>query len=156
MAACLVLLLASAALQASDPSARSVVIAAAHSAESSGARHALREGEPADAWVYLGRRSDGRWRPASASIERPPDPVRPGGSVVVRADALVYGAVDCEVTAAADFKPAPGGRSVWLVRADREPLRVLAAPLECPSAGRARTVWVNVHIPASRLMRREQ
>jgi hypothetical protein len=108
--------------------------------------------EATEAWLYLGRRSGDKWRPAAVSLSRPRYPVKPGGKVVVKRDALVYGSVDCTVIEAADFKPDEAARSALLVKADRKGLEIVGPPLECPSIGRAKTVWANVRIPAARLV----
>jgi hypothetical protein len=108
--------------------------------------------ETTEGWLFLGRRSDERWRPASRSIADPDYPVKPGGKVVVKQDALVYGSVDCRVIPAAEFKADGVSREVMLVKADREGLEIIAPALECPSAGQGRTVWANVRIPAARLL----
>lgn len=108
--------------------------------------------EASDAWLFLGRRSDNAWRPASASIQRPQYPVKPGARVIVRRDALVYASVDCTVTEAGAFQPGAASEPVVRVKAERAALEVLGAPLECPSVGGARTVWAQVRIPAERLI----
>jgi len=123
-----------------DGSLRAFGIGAAHGAEMS------------EGWLFLGRRSGDVWKPASISISRAGYPVKPGNKVVVRQDALVYGSVDCKVTDAADFTVGEASRSALLVKADRVGLEIIGAPIECPSAGRAKTVWANVRIPASRLI----
>ena len=127
-----------------DGALRAFGIGAAHGAEMS------------EGWLYLGRRSADRWRPPSGSISQPAYPVKPGNRVVVRQDALVYGSVDCKVTDAADFKADGTSRPVLLVTADRQGLEIAGLPIECPSIGRAKTVWVNVKIPANRLVRVER
>lgn len=114
-----------------------------------GAAHAS---EMSDGWLYLGRRSGDTWKPASVSISQPSYPVKPGSKVVVRQDALVYGSVDCKVTDAADFKADETSRSTLLVKADQIGLEIVGASIECPSIGRAKTVWANVKIPAARLV----
>lgn len=108
--------------------------------------------ESSDAWLYLGRRSADRWMPPSISISDPSYPVKPGDTVVVKQDALVYGSVDCKVIAAADFKADGTSRSVLLVRADQKGLEIAGLPIECASIGGAKTVWANVKIPAVRLV----
>jgi hypothetical protein len=109
-------------------------------------------GELTEGWLYLGRRSGDRWKPASSSIFSPGYPVKPGGRVVVKQDALVYGSVDCKVIDAAEFKVGETARAVLLVKADRLGLEILAKPVECPSIGQAKTVWASVRIPADRLV----
>jgi len=123
-----------------DGALRAFGIGAAHGSEMS------------EGWLYLGRRSADRWRPASGSISEPGYPVKPGNKVVVRQDALVYGSVDCKVIDAAVFKADGTPQPVLRVTADRQGLEILAAPIECPSVGRAKTVWVNVRIPSARLV----
>ena len=105
-----------------------------------------------EGWLFLGRRTAEGWRPASESIANPRYPVKQGDRVVIRRDALVYGSVDCKVTDAAEFKAGGPARPVQRVKADKEALQVAGAALECPSAGRAKTVWANVRIPAARLV----
>lgn len=53
---------------------------------------------------------------------------------------------------AAELKAEDAAPAVELVRAGNEALEVLAAPIECPSVCGAKTVWVNVRIPVSRLI----
>jgi len=105
-------------------------------------------------WLFLGRRTEGGWHPPSVSISAPAYPVKAGNRVVVRRHALVYGSVDCKVLDAADFKAddevAP---SVELVRAGEQGLEITGSAIECPSICGAKTVWVNVRIPAARLVR---
>ena len=117
---------------------------------------AIEGGETTDAWLFLGRRSAGRWRPAALSIANPRYPVKPGARVVVKRDALVYGSVDCKVIDAADFRHDPAARSVLLVKADRKALEIAGSPIECPSIGHAKTVWANVKIPSNRLFSTEK
>ena len=113
----------------------------------------LAEGAAAnETWLYVGRRSADAWQPASVAIARPAYPLKAGDSVVVRNDALVYGAVDCSRTAAADFHAGSGKGIAHYVKPDAAGLEVVSAPLECPSAGQAKTVWVQVRIPAERLL----
>jgi len=108
--------------------------------------------EVSEGWLYLGRRSADGWRPASGSISKPGYPVKPGAKVVVTRDALVYGSVDCKVIDAADFKADGAPQPVLRVTADRQGLEIIGSPIECPSVGRAKTVWANVRIPAARLV----
>lgn len=108
--------------------------------------------ESTQGWVYLGRRSADRWRPASPAIANPAYPVKPGSKLVVKQDALVYGSADCKVTDAAEFKVDEAARTTLLVKADRAGLEVLAKPVECPSIGQAKAVWASVRIPADRLV----
>ncbi|MGH8705783.1 MAG: hypothetical protein ACREUO_10245 [Burkholderiales bacterium] len=131
-----------------------VAVAPAHAAEPAGKKAAagLDAGEMTDGWLYLGRRSEDRWRPASRSISGPRYPVKSGQKVVVRRDALVYGSVDCKVTDAAEFKADKVSGSVVLVKADRRGLEIFGTPIECPSVGQAKTVWASVRIPATRLV----
>jgi hypothetical protein len=105
-----------------------------------------------EGWLFLGRRAADGWRPASQSISNPRYPVRAGDRVVVRNDALVYGSVDCKVVDLAEFKAGDPPRPVQRVRADRQGLEVIGAALECPSVGRAKTVWANVRISGARLL----
>ena len=109
-----------------------------------------------EGWLYLGRRSADAWAPASLSVARPGYPVKAGDRVVVERDALVYGSVDCKVTGIADFRPEGAPRPVLRIKADREALEIVGSPIECPSAGRAKTVWANVRIPAARLFSAEK
>ena len=127
-------------------------ISAANASEP-GARHANPDGgETTGGWVYLGRRIGDGWKPPSPSISKPRYPLKPGGRIVVKRDALVYGSVDCKVIDAADFKPDEAARSVLLVKADKKGLEIVGPPFECPSIGGAKTVWASVKIPASRLV----
>ena len=145
-------LLSAAALGAGAGGVQASGTSAAHASEP-GAKHAKPDaGETTEGWVYLGRRSEDRWKPASRSISSPRFPVKPGDKVVVKRDALVYGFVDCKVIDAADFKADGTSRSVLLVKADKKGLEIVGAPFECPSIGRAKTVWANVQIPAARLL----
>ena len=105
-----------------------------------------------EGWVYLGRRSGERWRPASPAVTDPGYPVKPGAKLVVKRDALVYGAVDCKVIDAADFKVGEGAGMALLVKAGPAALEVLRNAVECPSIGQASTVWASVRIPADRLV----
>ena len=113
---------------------------------------AAKAGETSDGWLFLGRRSGDGWRPASASLSSPRYPVKPGQRLVVKQDALVYGSVDCKVIDAAEFKVEDSARARLVVKADRSALHIVAAPLECPSVGRAKTVWAKVKIPGERLV----
>lgn len=108
--------------------------------------------ESTEGWVYLGRRSADRWRPASPAIANPAYPVKPGSKLVVKRDALVYGSADCKVTDAAEFKVDERARTTLLVKADRAGLDVIGKPVECASIGQAKTVWASVRIPADRLV----
>ena len=105
-----------------------------------------------ETWIYLGRRSADTWRPAAGAIAPPAYPLKAGDSVVVRSDALVYGPVDCKRTAAADFQAGSGKGIAHYVKPDAAGLEVVGAPIECDSAGHAKTVWVQVRIPAERLV----
>ena len=114
---------------------------------------AVAAAEPdSEGWLFLGRRAADGWRPASLSISNPRYPVKAGDRVVVRNDALVYGSVDCKVVDVAEFKAGDPPRPVPRVKADRQGLEVVGAALECPSVGRAKTVWANVRIPGARLL----
>jgi hypothetical protein len=114
----------------------------------------LDSGEMTERWLFLGRRSEGGWHPPSVSISAPPYPVSPGNKVVVRRHALVYGSVDCKVLDAADFKADDeAAPSVELVKAGEQGLEITGPAIECPSVCGAKTVWVNVRIPAARLVR---
>lgn len=127
-------------------------ISAAYAAQPDDKNAKLVGGEMTDGWLYLGRRSADRWRPSSFSISPPRYPVKPGDRVVVKQDALVYGSVDCKVIDAADFKADGTSRSVLLVKADKQGLEIVGSLIECPSIGRAKTVWANVKIPTTRLV----
>lgn len=105
-----------------------------------------------EGWLYLGRLSGQAWKPASLSISNPRYPVKPGNKVVVKRDALLYGSVDCKVIDAAEFMVEREKGTALLVKADRKALEVVGPPLECPSIGRAKTVWAQVKIPADRLL----
>jgi|SRR5687767_2085156 len=105
-----------------------------------------------EGWLFLGRRAADGWKPASQSISNPRYPVKAGDRVVVINDALVYGSVDCKVVDVAEFKAGDPPRPVPRVKADRQALEVVGAALECPSVGRAKTVWANVRIPGPRLL----
>ena len=108
-----------------------------------------------EGWLFLGRHADG-WKPASQSIARVGYPVKAGDRLVVLRDALVYGSVDCRILDAADFKPDGLAQPVLRLKADAQPVEVIGSILECPSAGRAKTVWANVRIPAARLLSAEK
>jgi hypothetical protein len=105
-----------------------------------------------EGWLFLGRRAADGWRPASPAISDPRYPVKAGDRVVVRNDALLYGSVDCKVVDLAEFKAGDPPRPVQRVKADPQALEVVGAALECPSVGRAKTVWANVRIPGARLI----
>ena len=105
-----------------------------------------------EGWLFLGRRAADGWKPASPSISNPRYPVKAGDRVVVLNDALVYGSVDCKVVDVAEFKAADPPRPVPRVKADPQALEVVGSALECPSVGRAKTVWANVRIPGARLV----
>ncbi len=109
-----------------------------------------------EGWLYLGRRSGDSWKPPSASIARPVYPVKAGGKVVVRRDALVYGSVDCKVIDVGEFKLEGRPQPVLRVTADRQALEIVGKTIECPSVGQAVTVWANVRIPAARLVSAEK
>jgi hypothetical protein len=110
-------------------------------------------GETVERWLFLGRRTERGWNPPSVSISDPRYPVQPGSRVLVKRHALAYGSVDCTVIDAADFRAneqvAP---AVEFVRAGEEGLEITGLPIECPSVCGAKTVWVNVRIPAARLV----
>lgn len=111
-------------------------------------------GEMTERWLFLGRRTESGWHPPSVSISAPAYPVKAGNQVVVRRHALVYGSVDCKVLDAADFKADDEAvPSVELVRAGEQGLEITGSAIECPSICGAKTVWVNVRIPAARLVR---
>lgn len=128
---------------------RAVLLAAAFGAAAPAA-----DAQTIERWLFLGRRADGAWHPPAVSIAQPPYPASPGGKVVVRRHALAYGAVDCKVLDAADFRAneqiAP---ALELVRAGEQGLEITGPAIECPSVCGAKTVWVNVRIPAARLIR---
>jgi hypothetical protein len=109
--------------------------------------------ETVERWLFLGRRTDRGWNPPSVSISDPQYPVKPGSRVLVKRHALAYGSVDCTVIDAADFKAneqvAP---AVEFIRAGEQALQITGSPIECPSVCGAKTVWVNVRIPAARLV----
>lgn len=110
-----------------------------------------RVSEAAEGWIFLGRRSGGEWKPPAGAIGPSVWPLKPGDRLVLRGEALFYSDADCRVIAAAQFAADPSGRRRWMVKAGAEALEVIAALLECPSAGRAQTVWAKVGIPAERL-----
>jgi len=109
--------------------------------------------ETVERWLFLGRRTERGWNPPSISTSAPAYPVQPGSRVLVKRHALAYGSVDCTVLDVADFKAneqvAP---ALELVRAGEEALEITGLPIECPSICGAKTVWVNVRIPAARLV----
>lgn len=109
-------------------------------------------GGETEAWIYLGRLSEGDWRPPSFSIATPKLPVAQGSVVTVTQDALVYESMDCKVLDVADFNVEAGSSSVLFVRASQTGLQVLDST-ECSSAGKAKTVWAKVKIPNDRLIR---
>ena len=117
--------------------------------------HAAEQGDT-EGWLFLGRRSAESWKPASTSIVNARYPVKPGNRVVVARDALLYGTVDCKVVDAADFKAGDPPRPVLRIQADKEAVEIVGSPLECPSVGRAKTVWAKVRIPAARLVSAEK
>jgi hypothetical protein len=109
--------------------------------------------ESVERWLFLGRRTESGWNPPSISTSAPAYPVQPGSRVLVKRHALAYGSVDCTILDAADFKAneqvAP---AVEFVRAGEEGLEISGSPIECPSVCGAKTVWVNVRVPAARLV----
>ena len=109
-----------------------------------------------EGWLFLGRRATDGWKPASQSISNARYPLRAGDRVVVTNDALLYGAVDCKVVDLAEFKAGDPPRPVQRVKADKQALEVVGAVLECPSVGRAKTVWANVRIPGARVFSAEK
>lgn len=114
----------------------------------------LDSGETIERWLFLGRRTETAWQPPSGSIAPPDYPVKPGNRVMVKRHALVYGSVDCKVVDAADFRAEEDvANAVELVRAGEQGLEITGSPIECPSICGAKTVWVNVRIPAARLIR---
>ena len=129
-------------------------ISAAYGSEKAGKDSASQvdDGEMTEGWLYLGRRSGDRWKPSSSSIRNPSYRVKGGDRVVVKQDALVYGSVDCKVIDAADFTVERVSGSVLLVRADKQGLEIVGSPIECPSIGRAKTIWASVRIPTARLV----
>ena len=108
-----------------------------------------------ETWIYMGRRSGDAWRPAAGAIAQPAYPPRAGNTVVIRSDALVYGSVECTRVAAADFARGSGKGGGLYVKPDAAGLEIVGAH-ECPSVGEAKTVWVQVRIPAERLLRVER
>jgi hypothetical protein len=122
------------------------------SAETDKSAAAGAAGDVVEGWVYLGRRSERGWRPASISVASPRYPVKPGDRLRIKRDALVYGSVDCKVIPAADFKAEGVPEPALRVKAGAGALDVVGAPIECPSVGQAKTVWANVKIPAERLV----
>jgi len=105
-------------------------------------------------WLFLGRRTESGWHPHSVSIAAPEYPAKAGGRVMVRRHALVYGSVDCKVLDVSDFKAGDeAAGAVEVVRAGEQGLVITGAAIECPSICGAKTVWVNVRIPAARLVR---
>ncbi len=116
----------------------------------------LDSGEMIERWLFLGRRTESGWQPPSVSISPPAYPVKPGSQVLVKRPALAYGSVDCKVVDAADFRPGEdAAAAVELVRAGEQGLEITGSAIECPSICGAKTVWVNVRIPAARLIRIE-
>jgi len=116
----------------------------------------LDSGEMIERWLFLGRRTESGWQPPSVSIAPPAYPVKPGNQVLVRRHALAYGSVDCKVVDAADFRPGEdAAAAVELVRAGDQGLEIVGSAIECPSICGAKTVWVNVRVPAARLIRIE-
>lgn len=109
--------------------------------------------ETIERWLFLGRRTESGWQPPSVSLAAPAYPVKPGSKVMVKRHALLYGAVDCKVVDAAELKADDVAPAVELVRAGDEGLEITGTPIECPSVCGAKTVWVNVRIPAARLIR---
>lgn len=106
-----------------------------------------------EGWLYLGRRSGDKWRPASFSVGEPAYPVKAGDTVVVKSDALLYGDVDCKVIDSSDFKATTPSQSPIFVKASPIELKVLRAATECSSVGGAKTVWAKVQVPAASIIR---
>jgi len=117
---------------------------------------ATASGQPAaeaiDGWIYLGRWSDGAWKPASGAVTPPPQPSKAGETLRVRADALFYSSVECRRVAAADVRIGDGPPQRWTVKPGEAPLDVIGPSHACDSAGGALTVWANVRVPAERLV----
>ena len=112
--------------------------------------------EDTEGWLFLGRHAADGWKPAAPAISKARYPVKAGDRVVVTRDALIYGSVDCKVIEVADFKPDAPSRPVLRVKADPQALEVVGSMLECPSVGRAKTVWANVRIPGARILGAEK
>ncbi len=112
------------------------------------------QAELIERWLFLGRRTESGWFPPSVSLATPPYPANAGNRVVVKRHALVYGSVDCKALDAAQFKGGDeAAASVELVKAGEQGLEITGTAIECPSICGAKTVWVNVRIPAARLVR---
>ena len=109
-----------------------------------------------EGWLFLGRRSVDGWKPPSPSIANARYPVKAGDRVMVARDALLYGSVDCKVIDVADFKAGDPPRPVLRIKAAKEGLEIVGSPLECPSVGRAKTVWAKVRIPGARMISAER
>jgi len=104
-------------------------------------------------WLFVGRRTDTGWNPPSVSVSAPAYPLKAGNTIVVGRHALAYGAVNCRIVDAAQFKAYEEvSSSVELVRAGKDGLEIIGAPIECPSVCGAKTVWVKVRVPAARLL----
>jgi len=106
----------------------------------------------AEGWLFLGRRSDDKWRPASFSINEPAYPVKPGEELIVRSDALLYGSMDCKTVDAADFQPNASTAQVILVKASQVGVPIITPPTECPASGGAKMIWAKVRVPPGRVV----
>jgi len=91
-------------------------------------------------WLFVGRYSEGAWRPLSFSIGQAPFPLKPGARVSVKGEALLYGDSDCE----GKTTPSPVYEAA---RPTAAGLEVVSEQVLCPSIGGAHTVWVKVRVP---------
>lgn len=120
------------------------------------ARGAGTESADMEGWVYLGRRSDNGWRPASFSIGEPAYPVKPGDKLIVKSDTVLYSTVDCTKIDAADFKATAAPPSLVFLTASAKEILISGESKECPSVGGAKTIWAKVKAPAARLFSARQ
>lgn len=138
--------------------ARAALEEQASSIQSAGKRAGVTSNAPVRGWLYVGYFGE------NGKIQRSSDRVSPTDGIkyvegkisglILRFDAAVVSdGDDCSKTSVENFMPpdpnAPE-RKFAIVRASREPLRVLATK-ECAAPGRGKTIYAQVEVPTSRV-----
>jgi hypothetical protein len=105
-------------------------------------------------WLYLGRHSSEGWKPYSFSLEKPAYPIKGKENIVVKANALLYGGIDCKHEDISKLSASAGGGKVetLFVKAGPEPIFTTGETVVCPSGAGVELVWAQVKVPASRLI----
>jgi hypothetical protein len=98
-------------------------------------------------WLFIGRHSEGAWRPLSFSVGQVDYPLKVGSRVTIKSEALLYPDSSCE----AKKVPSP---SYEATRATTVGLEITAEQVLCPSVGGASTVWAKVRVPADLFVKR--